>query len=349
MRPRADKGGTIKVISRNVALLVYALQSPGRIPRHAISAADDDSILQATWRLTLDGVIEVERDGAFVSGADALGAVVEITPRGAGSRLSHEALRFAARLVCDDARETERRLYLFNRRPISARWAARLRSPDDILQYVGASDGSPTASLLGRHWSAQSVQPGDPWLHWRPRRETSGGMRDKGDVTFKLYLCPGLEELPAAFPIIVDSLAHSMEAPPPFKIGANVAGVLRPDRIVAYFARRDAAEAMAEDIARALGEMTSQPVPFTHEMDERGLVSLGIDPPAGRAIRAQEGSWRRWICRRLATHLHAAPESVSHMEADRFALARIALEGVDPATWEPSAEAVRGFSAGAPT
>ncbi len=347
LRPRKASDGTVKAISRNVALLVYALQSPGHIPRQAI-ADDDESIIAATWRLTLDGVLEVERDGAFVSGSAAMDPGRSVIPVGASSRLSHEALRFAGRLICDDVKETERRLYLYNRRPITARWAARLSSRENLLQFVGTNDAAPTASLLARRWSAQAGAPGDPWLSWRPRRETSGGAPNHRDVTYKLYLCPRLEELPVAFPLIVETLAQSMGGPPPFKIGATAAGMLRPDKIVAYFARRDAANAMADALTSALGPMTSQPVPFAHDLNEGGLVSLGIDPPSGGARSAHDRSWRRWICRRLAAYLHVARQSDPDIEADRFALERIALEGIDTATWEPSPEAVRGFAAGAP-
>jgi hypothetical protein len=166
-------------------------------------------------------------------------------------------------------------------------------------------------------------------------------------VTYKLYVSPKTETLPEVFPTIVDVLVDA--GAPPFKIGASAAAILRPDKLVAYFTRRAAAEEVASALATKLGGSPAQPVPFTHELGADGLISLGIDPPSGRAMLTQVGaSWRQWVCRRLASYVSAAQRAGRSRDADRFALERVALDGIDPSTWEPSEDAVRGFAAGVP-
>jgi len=347
LRPRGEAGGTFKAISRDVALLLYALQTPGLIPRQAV-AGGDASVLDAAWRLTLDGVLEVERGGAFVSGAGALNDADDGTPVGVVASLSRQALRLVARVDEDDPVQRGRRLYQFNRRPLTPRWAERLRTPGEVLRFAGASAGSTTAASLERHWTTSGVERGAPWLSWWPREAGRNRRRVAASaVTHKVYVSPRAEDVPAAFPTLVEVLADI--GAPPFKIGASAPGILRPDKIVTYFAGRDDAEGVAKMLATALRQTPAQPVPFTHQVGAAGLVSLGIDPPAGGAGLARSGlSWRQWICRRLGSYLCVAARTGHASDADRFALARIALDGVDPSTWEPSEEALRGFIAGTP-
>jgi len=344
LRPRSDSTGTIKAVSRNVALLIYSLQTPGTIPRQAV-AGGDGSIVDAVWRLTLDGVLEVERDGVFVSGADALADSATNASHGAVARLSHDALRLIARIEGEDPLALADRLYHFNRRPLTPKWVARISTAGDVLRFAGASTNSHTSSALARHWKTKATDVGEYWLSWWPRVTSRNPRRSADDqVTYKLYVSPKTEMLPDVFPAVVDVLVDA--GAPPFKIGASASAILRPDKLVAYFTRRTAAEEVASAIASKVGETTAQPVPFTHELAGDGLVSLGIDPPSSRAMLSQVGSsWRQWVCRRLASYVATAQRAGRSRDADRFALERVTLDGIDPSTWEPSEDAVRGFAA----
>jgi hypothetical protein len=344
LRPRDGETGTIKAISRSVALLVYSLQSPGPIPRHAV-AGGDISIEDAVWRLTLDGVLEVERDGTFVSGASAMPASETSAPQSAVARVSNDALRLAATIPDEDTLLLANRLYFYNRRPLTPRWSRRIRAPGDVLRFAGASAGSPTAAALERHWKRKGLDVDQPWIHWWARVPARNPrFAEVADVTHKLYVSPQTETLPDVFPTLVEILADA--GAPPFKIGASATEILRPDKLVVYFTRRTAANEVAAEIANRLPDVPAHPVPFTHAAAANGLVSIGMDPPAGRAMLNQVGaSWRLWICRRLASYVANARQSGRAQDADRFALDRIKLDGIDPTTWEPSESALRGFAA----
>jgi hypothetical protein len=79
-------------------------------------------------------------------------------------------------------------------------------------------------------------------------------------------------------------------------------------------------------------------VPFTAEIGGGGLLSWGIDPPADENSvpwLARE-SWRSRICNRLATALILAKtpgEPIGSIA--RFAMERLAFDGVDTETWMP--------------
>src|SRR5690242_20152557 len=76
LRPRhADLG--IKSVCRDTALLYFTLQQPGRLPSY-VRAMFGDECNQAVAELVLDGVLEVENDDAFVSGADAYGLIYDV-------------------------------------------------------------------------------------------------------------------------------------------------------------------------------------------------------------------------------------------------------------------------------
>jgi hypothetical protein len=98
-----------------------------------------------------------------------------------------------------------------------------------------------------------------------------------------------------------------------------------------------------DDVVGALGRSLrgcpAQGVPTTAETGGDGLLSWGVDPPAGDAA----ASWRSWVTKRLADSLIArrATPCVDRVGA---ALADLRLAGVDPDRWLPGADAFRDTS-----
>ena len=106
--------------------------------------------------------------------------------------------------------------------------------------------------------------------------------------------------------------------------------------------RSEAADAVLARLAGIAG-IAAQGVPFTSEIGGDGLLSWGVDPPAGERSSLWDGreSWRLWLSHRLARALIDAraaetPENAG-IEPWRFALERVRLDGVDTATWTPGA------------
>jgi hypothetical protein len=82
--------------------------------------------------------------------------------------------------------------------------------------------------------------------------------------------------------------------------------------------------------------MPAQAVPFTGAIDDDGLVSWGMDPPRTERVSFYQGtSWRHWITDKLAVALIAG-RAGGASSPSRFALQRVALEGIDVNSWTPN-------------
>jgi hypothetical protein len=144
----------------------------------------------------------------------------------------------------------------------------------------------------------------------------------------------------------IDALAPVMEAVAgglgsapgvrAFKVGADVAGLCRPDKVVVYFDRLDDLHDAAGRLRERLDGCPAQGVPFTAAVTLDGLLSWGADPPVP-GHRAAATSWRLWVSERLGDYLCDARTSrPGELEPAQFALERLRLAGIDTETWVPS-------------
>jgi hypothetical protein len=124
-----------------------------------------------------------------------------------------------------------------------------------------------------------------------------------------------------------------------FKLGADAAGLLRPDKLVVYLRDADELAAVADRLAGALAGARPHGVPFSAEVAGDGLLSWGGDPaPDAGPVGARPESWRLSVCRRLAEHLVAARTAPSPgTDPVRYALARLAADGVRLPEFTPAA------------
>jgi hypothetical protein len=337
LRPRTAASGLgVKSADRDTALLFLTLREP--LPAY-VRRAFGDAGLRAVARLVADGVLEVDGGDGFVSGAAALPWLTANREKAAGGRLaalSLAALRYAHALAVDDPLALAGRLYGYNAVPLTPRWHRLLGSDEATDSWLGIEPGGPNRRRLERHW--ETLPPSSAWRHWTaraPARSSSSGAAGSASPTWKLYVSPLPAALPESFGAILNALTAAR--PSQFKVGARAEGLLRPDKIVAYF---DSFERLAEGVA-AVGErlhgVPVQGVPFTAEIGGDGLVSWGVDPPAGeRSPWGGRESWRFWLARRLARALLAA-RSETGAEPWRFALERLRLEGIDTDSWTPGA------------
>lgn len=336
LRPHPGSGRTIKSVSRDTALLWLTLQSPGPLP-FFVFTGDAEAALKAVWEFVLDGVLEMEENGNFVSGSEAANILLNShrsIPRGRLANLSNLALRYGESLRCDDPQKLAAWLYNFGRQPLSPVWLKRLPNRDGVLSFLDAGRGGELRRRLASDWEAASDEKTPGWLAWSSRRR-SEFRPDK--VTYKLYLSPQVEAMPQAFATVLDVLptrtAH-------LKIGNNAAGLLRPDKMVLYFGDQESLLAVASELVERLSGMAPHGVPFSSEITADGLLSWGMDPPQSeRLLPWQEReSWRLWVVRRLAAAMVLAQsDSSSGMTASEFALERLRYEGVDVDGWTPTA------------
>ena len=343
LRPR-DRAEHLagKAVDRETALLFLTLREAGPLPAYLRSALGEAAAGQTVARLVADGVFEVEREGAFLSGAAAIDGGEGRRGRGeAGGRLAElsiAALRYGQALALDDPLRLSWRLYGYNRRPLTPRWQRLLPSAAAVQAHLGIGPGGANRPFLDRNWTPSSLS--DPWLSWRSRRPESPSSEE--GITFKLYVSPAPEALAGSFGAILEALAAGRAGQ--FKIGSSATGLLRPDKIVAYFPNFERLAAAAERAGDRLAGVPAQGVPFTSEIAGDGLLSWGMDPPSSEWTALAKGaeSWRLWLTHRLARALLSARSAAAaqivetaEIEPWRFALERVRLEGIDTDTWTP--------------
>lgn len=325
--PRPPSKMTMKSVERSVAELFRSLAMPSRLDHTLLG---DDAI-----DLVLDGILEIETGGGFVSGADAFPFICPALPEheltDASAKLSRDALLYAEDLETSDPGALTAALYLYNRIPMSPFWTTRFADREAILSHIGAGDGSLHA-LLDRGWLLSDGARG--WLHWAAVRFEP---RAADEVTYKLYVSPRPERLRDVFEAVVRVLALFPGVS--FKIGDSAAGLLRPDKFVAYFATREELFEAAAMLRGALAGCDAQGVPFTAGLDDAGLLSWGVDPPDTDRVLSWLGrqSWRTWVVQRIGAAMAVAKNARgAPIEPWRFALERARRHGIDVASWTPS-------------
>lgn len=338
LRPRSDNGLTVKAVDRDTALMWLTLQQAGPAPSF-VWLEDAAAAADGLRQLILDGVLEIEHDGTFVSGAGAVAALGAGEPsspaQGRLAALSAAALRYAEQLDLADHNRLAARLYQYGRLPRSAAWADRLPDVSSVLAFAGVSEDTVIGRRLSSAWRANETAA-NGWIAWANTR-TMAASRAPDQPTYKLYVSPMPSDFPAAFEEVVNL---GRVAPQQFKIGSDASGILRPDKMVLYFATLEQLQSAGAELEHRLAGLAPHGVPFSAEIGGDGLLSWGMDPPAtARVVSWQEPeSWRLWVARRLAAALIAAQAS-GHAKggAARFALERLRLEGVDVDRWTPSA------------
>jgi hypothetical protein len=336
LRPRDGSGLGVKSLDRDTALLFLTLREPGPLPAY-VRAALGEGASRTVSRLVADGVLEIERGEGFVSGAAAASFLQQGGSREGSGRLaelSRAALRYGQALAIEDSNLLSWRLYTYNHRPLTPQWKRLLPSAEAVEKHLGIAAGGTLYRVLDRSWMSTRSSP---WLSWRSRAVERS--ENAQGPTWKLYVSPLPEALAGGFAAVLDAFTAGRATH--FKIGANAAGLLRPDKIVAYFPSFERLAEAAEVVKRRLDGVAAQGVPFTSEIGGDGLVSWGVDPGKDEAWEEGE-SWRLWLTNRLARALLSARNTPAEgIEPWRFAVDRLRLEGVDTETWTPGALAWR--------
>jgi hypothetical protein len=340
--PRADKGLTPKTLCHETALLLYSLRDAGALPAYVRARLGGDCN-QAIAELVLDGVLEIVDDGKgnFVSGPTAHDLIYQedALELGVGriADLSREALRYGQLVGVNGSAQLSARLYCYNTIPISPQWRTRLPTPAAAESFLGIRGNTPLRRLLERHWARVGDGEGSGgWLMWRLRNSPPKPTTADPDRRYKFYVSPTPEALPKAWPTIVDIFAERQV--PAFKVGRDAAGLLRPDKIVAYFDSFEELAALSARLQAELADCPAQGTPFSAGVDDTGLLSWGMDPPSDARMPGWSlpESWRLWITNRLAVALIAAKSGSVNIEPWQFALQRLRIEGVDTKTWAPN-------------
>jgi hypothetical protein len=341
----------VKSVSRETALLFLTMKESGALPEYAqaLLAADNGAAIS---RLVLDQVLEIADGERFLCGAEAYellhGPSASRSANGAVQQLSIRALQYGAALNLADPFELSLRLYNYHRLPITSRWRNACPNRQAVAERLGVGTGGRYAAFVSSHWhetrdaddDAKNEEPEHAgWLSWVNRHHQ--GAAGATPTTHKLYVSPMPQFIEPVFAVTLRALADTRALQ--LKIGADAEGLLRPDKIVAYFESLDDLRSAADILAPRLQGVPAQGVPFTASLDEDGLLSWGVDPPASLQLLNWQPreSWRLWLTNRLANALltakRASPTATHRRPAWQYAMERLQLEGVDTETWTPTA------------
>ncbi|MDM5223541.1 hypothetical protein QUF86_22985 [Peribacillus sp. NJ11] len=328
----------IKSICKNTALLFYSLQQPSILPS-SLKLMFGDNFLESIAKMVLDGILEIKTNGSFISGTAAYPLLFESIFEGKMDslipRLSVEALKYADSLDGADFKTLIARMYFYNRIPNSPEWEKMYPSSESIFKTVGLDSRESFQSLFDQKWSyhkQSSIQSG--WLSFSAKEKHTS--QTENPSKFKLYISPFpkphliREVFQATADVLGDMNVQN------FKIGQDVIGLLRPDKMVAYFSNFEDCEEAALRIRQKIDGTPAHGVPFTADFSNDGLLSWGMDPPPTNSLPWGRFSWRLWIVTQLTNFLlESKLYRANNVEPWKYALERLQTMGIDPSTWAP--------------
>ena len=326
LRARPDYGGVLRRHAPGgmelIALTTAGRRLWSRLRRPAplrtvLHGAIQPAANQAAAVMILDGILEIEFGGRFVTGIESFPAVFvgqpsHQVPHRLG-RLAVQALSETASLGHQLASVLAAFLYGYNSLPASL---SRRNCYYDL-------DESDIARRGG--WRMYPVRAGQAWTYWvQPATE-----RAIGEARYKLYLSPACDHIRGALRAALS--VPALREATVLKLGRGLGGLLRPDKLVAYFPSNDALHRAAVELRGELDKLPAHGVPFSQALDDDGLLSCAVDPPAIDGRLEERESWRQWTARQLGSSLATAARSRDRpVEVWQYAVSRLGLSGVPP-------------------
>jgi len=274
-----------KVISHGVAAALATLDSSQARP---LPLAPD-----VIEQLCVNGVIEIERHGGFVTGPRLLTLGGHDLADASYDPISKAAIEYALHLPLNDLARLAARIYFFNREP---RDRTGLHDSAHAETHRAINEWKTSYEAKARY---KEIDP-EKTPGWRVFARKGATRISKESGTFKVYVCPKADFFPRAIPQILQ--AFSSQDVATFKVGSDPIGVIRPDKVVAYFSTYVEMEAVLPSIREIVPPEHAQGTPFTAPLTSNGSVSWGFDPPILKetaSLRERE-SWRVWVCNRIA-------------------------------------------------
>jgi hypothetical protein len=329
--PKDGANLPIVAVNRDTALLFLSLLESGPAPdfMFAMPEPESDGILR---RMLFDCILELENDGKFVSGAEACSVLgIENKPVegsvGSLEKLSIDALRYGATLIDTNGTTLAQKLYNYNRRAAKPTMRGLLPDAAACLSFLNLRRDQDGRRALDVFWSCDDGN--HPWLAFTRRQFRS----QRTGHMYKLYIGVAFEDLVPCLPALAEAFSYSGASQ--FKIAMDLDGLLRPDKLIAYFPSKDAVLDASRAVAPIVVKLKVHAVPFSAAIEGAGRLSWGVDPVT--SLTGERLSWRQWICERLAAALTSVrartPEDVTPWE---FALERLRLEGVDTDNFMPT-------------
>ena len=341
---------TVKAVNQKLALFLSHLREPKKLSEifQKFDKGTKEEKEQFTIQLVLDCVLDVKSDDGFISGVEAVNRVLLPSPHAVHfadqkgrkthtQTVSDRALYFAFNSALTQPIKISFLLYNFNRVPMNHRWKQIIPDEGALCKYLDLrEDGSWTKMP---EWIApqkirldQKGQPNVFDLYWRSwnlkNREISKDM-----PSYKVYFSPLPRYLPDVFRIVRGEAANSEAFF--MKVGRNLTGILRADKLIVYFARFDLAFDFARRMSETLAHFESQATPFSFQVHpESSLVSMGVDPPR---ILGERYSWRLYMTSKLSLAIQGARRTKAK-DPRGYVNTYMGMLGIDTIDWRPARE-----------
>ena len=309
-----DESRLISEIDQETALLLLSQQQAGPLPDY-VQREFSQEMRNGMLNLLYSGFLEMEADGKFITGhavADYLTLDQQNSESGLIQILSHQALQRADKLGLIYADQLFSYLYQYQFIPVSPMRRAQLADDKAFLKL----------DELNPYWRYSDSLEG--WHYFAPRE----GAPSKAIA--KLYISPMPDYLPDVLRVTSNVLSHYPEVS--FKVGQGSMGILRADKLVAYFSNLETLMQAADELNSALEGVAPHGVPFTSRLRSDGLISWGMDP---KQANGERKSWRQWVIEKMVGFmLRDRPEDIGDNRW-KTALKQLELEGINPNTFRP--------------
>ena len=277
VRPRTAAQSTVKVVDQETLLLLESLAEAAVLP----ACASLESMPRPLKQFVLDGILEVEVNGSFVSGPAAAGTLgaadaadVNGGPADRIAALSLEAIRYAESLPITNPRALSGRLYGYNTVPCSPKWKEAFKTTASIAEFLGIGPRGLNAEALAADGYEEVENP--HWFAWTLRTWRAEQALPKSG--YKVYVNPIPRELPEALARVIPELARCGAVS--LKVGRTAQNLLRPDKCVLYCDTESALRELVRRLSGKLAGFRAQGVPFTSALTPDGMLSWGWIRPA---------------------------------------------------------------------
>jgi hypothetical protein len=334
---------SIKVAYLEVALIYLHLLGNDQLP-HYLALAPGEKTHTTITQLVLDHILEIEYDQSFVGGRAALKWIYRdhsynFPDQGNHiAKISLQSIHYAYCINITDIKILAAKIYTAHTYPMDSRKRLAFLAAQSIIQFLVPAADKELDYLLTENWLAGNNGANPAWLIWHSKKNKRSYLTSNDKPQLKLYISPRHEDFPAVFKKSLTILSATSAFS--FKTGATIAGLLRPDKMVVYFENEPDLHFAASLLKPVLREFDAQGVPFSCQLDEKGLLSWGMDPPGKSSNNYPDGSsWRYRISYQLAVAIiEAKIEGLTLSECLPFLKYKLENIGVDMKSWSPLQE-----------
>lgn len=247
------------------------------------------------------------------------------------SKLSFQAVYYGYNLNENRVQDLAAKLYHFNTLPSTGE---RLK----LFKSKSTSEIFNLKQIFGDEFLKYfNMNENEYWLYFSVKKVYG---QVSANNTYKLYVSPQPEFFRECCEVLAKFIPESTSFS--FKLGVGLQGILRPDKIVVYFSSKNEMLAFAKKLIKNMDDIKAQAIPFTVQLDRKGLISWGVDPPRIKTnIFWEQSSWRVWLTSKIAHYIIQYKNSkVENLTIEEYIKHKLSWDNINSNTMEPG----RGFS-----